>query len=96
MESVAEVKEILKGNTRKVCETLLQKMAILSEELRFEEAQELKRKYDLALAFCEKSEVIAQHEHNIDVFSIADDEKSAFINYLHVTHGCINQAFTFE
>ena len=71
MESVAEVKEILKGNTRKVCETL-------------------------ALAFCEKSEVIAQHEHNIDVFSIADDEKSAFINYLHVTHGCINQAFTFE
>ena len=96
MESVAEVKEILKGNTRKVCETLLQKMAILSEELRFEEAQELKQKYDLALAFCEKSEVIAQHEHNIDVFSIADDEKSAFINYLHVTHGCINQAFTFE
>ena len=96
MESVAEVKEILKGNTRKVCETLLQKMAILSEEMRFEEAQELKRKYDLALAFCEKSEVIAQHEHNIDVFSIADDEKSAFINYLHVTNGCINQAFTFE
>jgi len=96
MESVAEVKEILKGNTRKVCETLLRKMAILSEEMRFEEAQELKRKYDLALAFCEKSEVIAQHEHNIDVFSIADDEKSAFINYLHVTNGCINQAFTFE
>jgi len=96
MESVAEVKEILKGNTRKVCETLLQKMTILSEEMRFEEAQELKRKYDLALAFCEKSEVIAQHEHNIDVFSIADDEKSAFINYLHVTNGCINQAFTFE
>lgn len=96
MNSVAEIKEILKGNTRIVCEKLLIKMATLSENMRFEEAMELKKKYDLALEFCEKSEVIAQHDHNIDVFSIADDEKSAFINYLHVTNGCINQAFTFE
>lgn len=96
MESVAEVREILKGNTRLVCRRLMQQMQQLAAEMRFEEAQELKRKYELALEFCEKSEVIAQHDHNIDVFSIADDEHSAFINYLHVTNGCINQAFTFE
>ena len=96
MESVNEVKEILKGNTRFVCARLMQQMKLLAEEMRFEEAQELKRKYELALEFCEKSEVIAQHDHNIDVFSIADDDSSAFINYLHVTNGCINQAFTFE
>lgn len=96
MESVNEVREILKGNTRAVCDTLRMKMQELSDQLRFEEAMEIKRKYDLALDFCEKSEVIAQHDHNIDVFSIADDDKSAFINYLHVASGCINQAFTFE
>ena len=96
MESVVEVKEILKGNTRLVCDKLLKRMKRLADEMKFEEAQELKRKYELALEFCEKSEVIARYEHNIDVFSIADDEKSAFINYLHVTNGCINQAFTFE
>lgn len=96
MENVAEVKEILKGNTRTVCDKLLEQMTELSEQMKFEEAAKLKHKYDLALEFCEKSEVIAQHDHNIDVFSIADDEKSAFINYLHVTNGCINQAFTFE
>ena len=96
MESVAEVREILKGNTRGVCAKLMQQMQQLAAEMRFEEAQELKRKYDLALEFCEKSEVIAGYDHDIDVFSIADDEHSAFINYLHVTHGCINQAFTFE
>lgn len=96
MESVNEVREILKGNTRTVCDTLRRKMQELSDQMRFEEAMEVKRKYDLALEFCEKSEVTAQYEHDIDVFSIADDDKSAFINYLHVTHGCINQAFTFE
>lgn len=96
MESVNEVREILKGNTRSVCDTLRGKMQELSDQMRFEEAMEIKRKYDLALEFCEKSEVIAQHDHNIDVFSIADDDKSAFINYLHVSKGCINQAFTFE
>lgn len=96
MACIAEVKEILKGNTRIVCERLLQRMNALSEEMRFEEALALKQRYDLAIEFCEKSEVIASHSPNIDVFSIADDEKSAFINYLHVTNGCINQAFTFE
>lgn len=96
MESIKEVREILKGNTRRVCEKMMAEMQQLAEEMRFEEAMELKKKYDLALDFCEKSEVIAHSYHNIDVFSIADDEKSAFINYLHITNGCINQAFTFE
>ena len=96
MEYIAEVKEILRGNTRSICDKLLDRMKHLAEDMRFEEAQQLKRKYELALAFCEKTEVISHYSHDIDVFSIADDEQSAFINFLHVTKGCINQAFTFE
>ena len=96
MEMILEVKEILKGNTRIICEKMLKKMEALSEELKFEEAMEIKKKYDMALEFCEKSEVIANTYHNIDVFSIDDEEKSAFINYLHISNGCVNQAFTFE
>lgn len=96
MESVKEVREILKGNTRIICDKMLKQMQELAEEMRFEEAAELKKKYDLALEFCEKSEVIANSYHNMDVFSIIEDENSAFINFLHVTNGCINQAYTFE
>ena len=96
MEMILEVREILKGNTRIICEKMLKKMEALSEELKFEEAMEIKKKYDMALEFCEKSEVIASTYHNIDVFSIDDEEKSAFINYLHISNGCVNQAFTFE
>ena len=96
MHDVAEVHEILKGNTRSICQKLLDKMQVLASEMKFEEAETVKKKYLLALEFCEKSEVIANYSHDIDVFSIADDEKSAYINYLHVTNGCINQAFTFE
>lgn len=96
MEQIAEIKEILKGNTRIICNKMREEMARLAAELRFEEAAEIKKKYDLALEFCERSEVIANSNQNIDVFSIDNEEKSAFINYLHVTNGCINQAFTFE
>lgn len=96
MENVREVKEILKGNTRTICSRLLEQMNQLASELKFEEAEILKQKYMLAMEYCEKTEVIAHYSHDIDVFSIADDEKSAFINFLHVTNGCINQAFTFE
>lgn len=96
MEQIKEIKEILKGNTRIVCSKMLAKMQLLAEEMRFEEAQEIKKKYDLALEFCERSEVIASTNQNIDVYSIDNEEKSAYINYLHVTNGCINQAFTFE
>ena len=96
MESVKEVREILKGNTRIICDKMLKQMQELAEEMRFEEAAELKKKYDLALEFCEKSEVISNSYHNMDVFSIVEDDNSAYINFLHVTNGCINQAYTFE
>lgn len=96
MQEVEEVKEILKGNTRILCDKMLRDMQQLSEEMKFEEAMEIKKRYDLALEFCEKSEVVSFSYNNIDVFSIDNEEKSCFINYLHVTNGSINQAFTFE
>ena len=96
MKSIEEIREILKGNTKIVCQRMLQQMEKLSAEMRFEEAMILRRKYELAREFVEKSEVIAGYDYDIDVFSIEDEEKSSYINYLHVTNGCINQAFTFE
>ncbi|BEH00015.1 excinuclease ABC subunit UvrC [Bacteroides sedimenti] len=96
LKNIAEVKEILKGNTQEISKALYQKMQELAMELRFEEAQAVKEKFELIENFRAKSEVVSNVLHNIDVFSIADDEKSAFINYLHITNGSINQAFTFE
>lgn len=96
MKNIAEIKEILKGNTQDISKALLERMRMLAEEMRFEEAQKIKEKYDLIENYRAKSEVVSSILHNIDVFSIADDENSAFINYLHITNGCINQAFTFE
>ena len=96
MKSIDEIREILKGNTKIVCQKMLTQMERLSEQMRFEEAMILKRRYDLAREFVEKSEVIAGYDYDIDVFSIEDEEKCSYINYLHVTNGCINQAFTFE
>ena len=96
MKSIDEIREILKGNTKIVCQRMLAQMERLSEKMRFEEAMILKRRYDLAREFVEKSEVIAGYDYDIDVFSIEDEEKCSYINYLHVTNGCINQAFTFE
>lgn len=96
MQSIKEVREILKGNTRIICAHLLEEMQALAAEMKFEEAFELKKKYDLALEFCEKSEVIAHTNHEMDVFSIEDEEKVSYINYLHINNGCINQAYTFE
>lgn len=94
--NVEEIREILKGNIGEINRKLKAEMMSLASELRFEEAQALKVKYDALENFRNKSEVVSQVMHNIDVFSIADDEDSAFINYLHITNGCINQAFTFE
>lgn len=96
MKYIQEAKEILKGNTAEIERELLKQMQQLASEMRFEEAQVIKQKYDLLENYRSKSEVVSQILHNIDVFSIEDDEQSAFINYLHVTNGCINQAFTFE
>lgn len=96
MENIAQVKEILKGNTREISAALMSEMQALAAEMRFEEAQRVKEKYELIEAYRSRSEVVSSVLHNIDVFSIAEDEGSAYINYLHITNGCVNQAFTFE
>ena len=98
MKNIGEIKEILNGNTREIEHLLYQQMQELATEMRFEEAQRVKEKYLLIENYRAKSEVVSNVLHNIDVFSIEEDsdEKAAFINYLHITNGAINQAFTFE
>ena len=97
LKNIAEIKEILKGNTKEISRLLYERMQDLAAEMKFEEAQKVKEKYALIENYRSKSEVVSSVLHNIDVFSIEEDgEKSAFINYLHITNGAINQAFTFE
>lgn len=98
LKNIGEIKEILKGNTRDVEQMLYQQMQDLAAEMKFEEAQKVKEKYLLIENYRSRSEVVSNVLHNIDVFSIEEDadEKAAFINYLHITNGAINQAFTFE
>ena len=88
--------EILKGNTAELSRSLRKKMELLSEELRFEEAEEIRKKYEIIENFRSKSTVISNVEHNIDVFNIDSDEKAAYVNYLHVVKGSITQAYTLE
>ena len=96
MKNIEQAREILKGNTREVQKMLFGEMQKLAEELRFEEAEEIKRKYILLDNFCSKSEVVSHTINDVDVFTVTDDENIAFVNYIHVTNGNINQAFTFE
>lgn len=96
MENIAQVKEILKGNTQAISDALMKEMMALAEDMKFEEAQKIKEKYELIENYRSKSEVVSSVLHNIDVFSIEMDDNTAYINYLHITNGCINQAFTFE
>ena len=96
LRDIDEIKQILKGDTQIVCDLLMDEMQALASELRFEEAQVIKEKYDLIESYRSRSEVVNRIIHNVDVFSIEMDENSAYINYLHITNGCINQAFTFE
>ena len=96
LRDIQEVKQILKGNTQIVSDILMEEMQALAMELKFEEAQAIKEKYDLIENYRSRSEVVNRIIHNVDVFSIEMDENSAYINYLHITNGCINQAFTFE
>lgn len=97
LKNIAEIKEVLKGNTQEISRLLYERMQDLAAEMKFEEAQKVKEKYALIENYRSKSEVVSSVLHNIDVFSIEEDgEKSAFINYLHITNGAINQAFTFE
>ena len=95
-KNILQAREILKGNTRQILRELKDEMLQLSEELRFEEAEELKRKYIALDTFVSKSEVVSHTINNVDVFSITSDEKIAFINYLHVSNGNVNQSFTIE
>lgn len=94
--NIAQAREILKGNTRETLRSLREEMEMLAEELRFEEAEEAKRRFLLIDSFATKSEVVSHTINNIDVFSITDDSTTAFINYIHVSNGSINQSFTFE
>ena len=95
-KNILQAREILKGNTRQVLRELKEEMLRLSEELRFEEAEEVKRKYLALDSFVSKSEVVSHTINNVDVFSITSDDNMAFINYLHVSNGSINQSFTIE
>ena len=95
-KNIAQAREILKGNTRQILRDMRNEMEQLAEELKFEEAEEIKRKYLLIDAFVSKSEVVSHTIDNVDVFSITNDDKVAYINYIHVSNGSINQSFTFE
>ncbi len=95
-KNIAQAREILKGNTRQVQREMREEMMRLAEELKFEEAEEVKRKYLALEGFVSKSEVVSHTINNVDVFSITSDEKMAYINYLHVSNGSINQSFTIE
>ncbi len=95
-KSITQAREILKGNTRQVQREMMEEMVHLSDELRFEEAEEVKQKYIALDGFVSKSEVVSHTINNVDVVSITSDEKMAYINYIHVASGSINQSFTIE
>ncbi len=96
LRNIEACEEILKGNTADVARKMKEEMVRLAGELRFEEAQEIKLRFDLIERFRAKSEVVSSSLNNIDVFSISTEERTAYINYLHIANGFINQAYTFE
>jgi len=93
---ISEIREILKGHSQDLIRSMLKEIKNLSDEMRFEEAQEVKERYDTIMEFREKSRVVDTGLDNVDVYNIDNDENVVFVNYLHVAGGCINQAFTFE
>ena len=95
-KDMLQAREILKGNTRQILRDLKEEMLMLADQLKFEEAEEVKRKYLALDSFVSKSEVVSHTISNVDVFSITSDEKMAYINYLHVSNGSVNQSFTIE
>lgn len=96
ISNINQAKEILKSHSRDVQKLLFEMMQKAAEELRFEDAEELKRKYLALESFVSKSEVVSYTINNVDVFTISQDEKTAFVNYMHVTNGTTDQAFTYE
>lgn len=97
-EAIKQAREVLKGNTRDVQKLLKQEMEKYAEELRFEEAELCKQRYLALDNFAAKSEIVSHTITDVDVFTIVSDDtrKNAFINYIHVTNGAINQSFTYE
>jgi len=93
---IAEIREILKGRSQELTKSMMQEMKHLASEMRFEEAQVIKERFDTIMEFREKSRVVDTGLDNVDVYNIDNDEDVVFVNYLHVAGGCINQAFTFE
>lgn len=96
LRNIEACREILKGNTRQLAQHLRQEMMQLAEEMRFEEAAEIKRKLELVENYVARSEIIQNVNYDMDVFNIESDEKVAYINFLHVVNGAITQSFTFE
>lgn len=96
LRNIEACEEILKGNTADVARKMKDEMVRLASELRFEEAQEIKLRFDLIERFRAKSEIVSSSLNDIDVFSISTEERTAYINYLHIANGFINQAYTFE
>ena len=96
INNIEACREILKGNTAEVARKMKEQMMTLAAELRFEEAELVKRQYMMIENYRAKSQVISDILYNIDVFNIESEEKLAYINYLHVVNGAIVQAFTFE
>ncbi len=96
LKNIEQARKLLTGHTRQVLRELRDDMQQLAEELRFEEAEEQKRRYLLIEQFVSKSEVVSHTIDNVDVLTITNDEKVAFVNYIHVASGQINQSFTFE
>ncbi len=94
--NIEQAREILKGNTRNVLRSMKTEMMELAEELRFEEAEELKRRHLLIDQFVAKSEVVSHTIDNVDVLTVTNEENTAFVNYIHVANGAVNQSFTFE
>ena len=97
-ENIREAKEVLKGNTRELSQHLYEEMMAAAKDLRFEEANALKIRYQLSQEFVAKSEVVSHTINDVDVFTIIDDDhrNNAYINYIHVKNGTINQSFTYE
>ena len=98
LENIRQAKEVLKGNTRELSEWLYKRMMAQAEQLKFEEAEYLKKRYKMLQEFVSKSEVVCHSITDVDVFTIVDDaqNKNAYINYIHVKNGTINQSFTYE
>ena len=94
--NIAQAREILKGRSREVQKMLYEQMQKAAEELRFEDAEVLKRRYMALENYVSKSEVVSHVVDNVDVFSLTNDGSTAYINFMHVTNGSINQAMTFE